>query len=353
MKKRLNFFAALLAAIFLTGCGAIESVLDDDGVVKASFASEEIEGDFMTVWGRKFAEHMHEVTDGQLDITVYPFGTLGSTRDINELAQQGVVEFVFSDYAWISSFVPEAQVLALHYVWPRENIAEVLEWVVHNGEFMPELEEAFRRRDLVPLAIMYEGWQWVTSKEEAVTLEDFAGLDTRLMGSQILVENYRRYGFSPTSMSYGEVYSSLQTGVIDAQVNPLFANYSMRFYEVTDYFTQMWAEPFLGIPSVNREFFDSRPPEEQEAMKEFFRNSIIEAAEWIDARNQSDREKIEQERPGITWTEWTEEQIAEAREKVASVRTDVYPNLAGEHAEHLLDLLLLDIENAQAALSTD
>jgi TRAP-type C4-dicarboxylate transport system substrate-binding protein len=154
-------------------------------------------------------------------------------------------------------------------------------------------------------------------------------------------------------MSYGEVYSALQTGVIDAQVNPLFADYSMKFYEVTDHFTQMWAEPFLGIPSVNRDFFDSRPPEEQEAMKAFFRNNIIEAAEWIDARNEADRKKIEEERPGITWTEFTEEQIAAARGLVAPVRTDVYPELVGDNAKQLLDLLLRDIEDAQTALSAD
>lgn len=349
---RLLLSAAVLSFLVLTGCGDA-STATDDGVVKAKFASEEIEGDFMTVWGNRFAEHMRETTGGTLDIEVYPYGSLGDTRDINELAQLGVVQFVFSDYAWISAFVPEAQVLALHYVWPRENTGEVLDWVVNNGDFMPELEKAFRQKNLVPLAVMYEGWQWITSKEPAADLEDLQGLKTRLMGSKMLVEQYRRYGMSPTPMSYGEVYSALQTGVIDAQVNPLFANHSMKFYEVTDHFSQMWAEPFLGIPSVNRKFFDSRPPEEQQAMKAYFRNHIVEAAEWIDGRNEADRKKIEEERPGITWTEWTQEQIDIAKGEVAPVRTEVYPELVGDNAKRLLDLLLQDIENAQTALAAE
>lgn len=218
---------------FLAGCGK-QTVTSNGGAVTAKFASEEIEGDFMTVWGNRFADHMREQTEGKLDITVYPYGSLGATRDINELAQLGVVKFVFSDYAWISSFVPEAQVLALHYVWPRENTAEVLEWGINNG----------------------------------------------------------------APMSYGEVYSSLQTGVIDAQVNPLFADYSLKFYEATDYFTQIWAKPFLSIPAVNRKFFDSRPPEEQQAMKDYFRSHIIALAGWIDARNTSDRKKNRGGAPG-------------------------------------------------------
>ncbi|MDF3131115.1 TRAP transporter substrate-binding protein DctP [Kiritimatiellaeota bacterium B1221] len=349
--KNFILFPLFMAAFLFTGCGP-KSSSSEEGVIPARFASEEIEGDFMTVWGKSFADHMREHTEGKLDIEVYPYGSLGATRDINELAQLGVVQFVFSDYAWISSFVPEAQVLALHYVWPRENTAAVLEWVVNNGAFMPELEKAFRQKNLVPLSIMYEGWQWVTSKKPSATLEDLQGQKIRLMGSKLLVENYRSYGISPTPMSYGEVYSSLQTGVIDAQVNPLFADYSMKFYEVTDHFTQMWAEPFLGIPAVNRKFFDSRPAEEQQAMKDYFRNHIVEAAEWIDARNEADRKKIEQERPEITWTEWSEAQIEIARGRVAPVRRDVYPGLVGDNAQRLLDLLLKDIEAAQSALET-
>ncbi|MDA3873867.1 MAG: C4-dicarboxylate ABC transporter substrate-binding protein, partial [Kiritimatiellae bacterium] len=100
-------------------------------------------------------------------------------------------------------------------------------------------------------------------------------------------------------------------------------------------------------------FYDSRSPEEQQAMKDFFRDNIIEAADWIDARNESDRKKIEEERPGITWTEWTEEQIGIAKGNVAPVRTDVYPELAGDSAKRLLDLLLQDIEDAKVALETE
>lgn len=63
--------------------------------IKAKLASEEIEGDFMTVWARKFADHMKEWSGGKIDIEVYPYGTLGETGDINELCQLGVVQFVF------------------------------------------------------------------------------------------------------------------------------------------------------------------------------------------------------------------------------------------------------------------
>jgi TRAP-type C4-dicarboxylate transport system substrate-binding protein len=127
--------------------------------ISARLASEEIEGDFMTVWARRFAEHMSTWSGGRIDIQVFPYGTLGTAGDINELTQMGVIEFVFSDYAWISSYVPQAQVLTLNYLFPPERVPELLDWIHANGDFMPMLEQAFRDNGLVPFGVLFEGWQ--------------------------------------------------------------------------------------------------------------------------------------------------------------------------------------------------
>jgi TRAP-type C4-dicarboxylate transport system substrate-binding protein len=317
--------------------------------VSAKLASEEIEGDFMTVWARNFANHMNTWSDGKIDITVYPYGTLGATGDINELAQMGVVEFVFSDYAWISSFVPQAQVLALNYIFPTEKVPEVLDWMVRNGDFYPLLEEAFRKNGLVPMGIMYEGWQWVTSKKPIESPEDMDGLKLRLMSSKLLVEDYKAYGASPTPMSYGEVYSGLQMGLIDAQVNPLFAIYSMKFYEVQDYVTQLKSEPFIGIPTANKQFFDGLPKEAQQEMLKFWHDSIIPAGKWIDERNASDMEKIKKARPEVEFNVLDDAAIAEFKERARTVYPK-YVDIGGEGSEKILEALLNDIENAKKAL---
>jgi len=104
--KRILSIAIIIALTAITGMTVAGAY--DGKAVKAKLASEEIEGDFMTVWARNFADHMKKWSGGKIDVEVYPYGTLGATGDINELAQMGVVEFVFSDYAWISSFVPQA-----------------------------------------------------------------------------------------------------------------------------------------------------------------------------------------------------------------------------------------------------
>jgi TRAP-type C4-dicarboxylate transport system substrate-binding protein len=317
--------------------------------VKAKLASEEIEGDFMTVWARNFSEHMKKWSDGKIDITVYPYGTLGATGDINELAQMGVVQFVFSDYAWISSFVPQAQVLALNYLFPTEKVPEILDWMVRKGEFMPLLEKAFRKNDLVPLSIMFEGWQWMSSKKEIKSLDDVNGLKLRLMSSKLLVEDYKAYGAAPTPMSYGEVYSGLQMGLIDAQVNPLFAIYSMKFYEVQDYLTQLKSEPFLGIPTVNQDFFDGLTKEAQQEMRKFWIDAIIPAGKWITERNASDGEKMKKAKPELKFTVLDDATIATFKAKAETVYPQ-YTKIGGEGSQAILDALLKDIKNAKKEL---
>ncbi len=320
------------------------------GPIKAKLASEEIDGDFMTVWANNFADHMKKWSDGKIDITVYPYGTLGANGDINELCQLGVVDFVFSDYAWISSFVPQAQVLTLNYLFPTEKVPQTLDWMVKHGEFMPLLEKSFNKNGMVPLSIMFEGWQWLSSKSEVKSLADMQGLKVRLMSSKLLVEGYRAYGASPTPMSYGEVYSGLQMGLIDAQVNPLFAIYSMKFYEVQNYLTQLKSEPFVGIPTANQKFFNSLTKDAQQEMLRFWRDAIVPSGEWITARNAGDRKKIEQAKPAIKFYELDDATVAQFKAKAETVYPQ-YVELGGEGAKPILDAFRKDVKNAKKALN--
>jgi TRAP-type C4-dicarboxylate transport system substrate-binding protein len=346
VKKFTNLLVALMLTLSVVNGFASEYT---GKPVKAKLASEEIEGDFMTVWAKKFAAHMKEWSGGKIDIEVYPYGTLGETGDINELCQLGVVQFVFSDYAWISAFVPQAQVLALNYLFPTEKISERLDWMVRKGEFMPLLEKKFRANGMVPLSVMFEGWQWIGSKNPINKMADLKGVKIRVMSSKLLVEDYRAYGTSPTPMNYGEIYSGLQMGLIDAQVQPLFAHYSMKFFEVENYITQIGNEPFLGIPTVNQEFFDALTPEARQEMRNFWVDAIIPAGKWIEQKNKDDMEKMKKANPKVKFVTLEGAVLDEFK---AAAKT-VYPkfvDIGGEGSQQVLDALLKDVEAARKAV---
>lgn len=320
--------------------------------MKSKLATEDLEGDFMTVWSQKFSQEMKQWSGGKIDISVFPYGSLGDTRDINELCQFGVIDYVVTDYAWISSFVPEAQVLALHYIWPKERAPEVLAWVVKNGKFMAALENAFRRNDLVPLGIIWEDWMWITSKTAIDKRADLKGMKLRLMSSKVLVDQWKAYGASPTPMSFGEVYGGLQMGLIDAQMNPIFADYSMKFFEVTDFFTLTYAEAYLGIPTMNKAKFDALPKNAQDKMRAYWAEATISSAKWIEERNSADMEKIKKERPTIKFTKLDDEKIAEFS-SIAKANYEKFDAIGGPDAKLVRETLLNDIANAKKALGIE
>ncbi len=346
MKRLVALTIILVSLIGVQALGAGEYTGKS---MKLKLATEDLDGDFMTVWSQKFAEEMKSWSDGKIDITVFPYGAIGDTRDINELCQFGVIDYVVTDYAWISSFVPEAQVLALHYIWPRERAPEVLAWIVKNGKFMDVLEKAFRRNDLVPLGIIWEDWMWITSKSPINEKNDLKGMKLRLMSSKVLVDQWKAYGATPTPMSFGEVYGGLQMGLIDAQMNPIFADYSMKFFEVTDFFTLTFAEAYLGIPTMNAAKFDSLPENVQKKMREFWEQATISSAKWIQDRNQADMEKIKKERPVIQFTELSDDKIKEFK-TIAEANYSKFDDIGGPDAKIVKDTLLADIVAAKKAL---
>ncbi|RKX74655.1 MAG: C4-dicarboxylate ABC transporter substrate-binding protein [Spirochaetes bacterium] len=313
------------------------------------FASAEVEEDFMTVFGKRFAEEMEKCSDGRIKITVYPFGTLGAERDIHELAQTNTVQFVFSDYGWIAGFVPQAQVWGLHYLWPREKSFEVFKEVVRNGKAVKLLEEKFREKNLQPLGYHTEGWMWWTSNKPLRRPEDLKGVKFRVMASKMLVTEYNALGASATPMDFGEVYSGLQLGLIDAQVNPLFIAYSMKFYEVQDYFTNPYESLFVAIPCMNKDAYDALPKETQDKIKQVWDDLLESSFEWAQQKSAEYKEIILKERPKSVFYEFSKEEM-EPFEKIAKTVYSEYVKQGGSGAQEILDALLADIEAAKKKL---
>jgi tripartite ATP-independent transporter DctP family solute receptor len=311
------------------------------------FATGEIEGDMMTVFAKKFANEMKQWSGGKVNITVYPYGTLGQERDINELAQTNTVQFVFTDFGWIAGFVPQAQVFALAYLWPREKYKEVYGEVIRNGKAVKLLEAKFRERRLQPLGYVTEGWMAWTTNKPINSIEDMDGLKMRVMSNKILVENFRTYGASPTPLDFGEVYSGLQMGLIDGQANPLWVGYSMKFYEVQNHFTITYDNLFVAIPCMNRDVYDSLPKEMQTKMKEIFDRYLDETMEWVQKKDEEYKKIMLKEKPGLTFSDFREEQLNPFAERAKTVYPD-FADLGGDGAQQIMDALIDDIDKAKA-----
>ncbi len=197
------------------------------------FAIEEAEGSVQYEYAREFKHRVEALTDGQVEVVVYPYGTLGTSTQITELLNMGVVEFAMASPGSLGKFIPELQVFLLHFVLSaddREN-----QRILSNPELIAYFDELYAPKGLKLLSVFSEGAMVWTMKQEIRRPEDFRGVKMRVMTSPILLAAYSTYGASPTPMPYSEVYSSLQLNMIDGQVNPVFAIERQKFHEVTSW----------------------------------------------------------------------------------------------------------------------
>jgi len=350
MKRVFAVLALFFLAAFLTFAGGEK---EKAGAAAKEYnwklASAEVEGDFMTAWAKNFAQEMEKWSNGKIKIEVYPYGTLGQEKDINELCQTNTVQFVFSDYGWLAGFVPQIQVFGLDYLWPRDKAYEVFAEVMTNGKTVKLLESKFREKKLQPLAYYTESWMHWTSKKPLKTPADMKGLKMRVMASKLLVTQYNAYGCSTTPMDFGEVYNGLQMGLIDGQVNPVFAIHSMKFFEVQDYITNPYSSLFVAVPCMNRDLYDSLPKDIQEKINKTWKDSLMASIKWVDKLNEDSKQAILKSKPKIQFYDFTKEETQPFRELVRKVYPE-FVKLGGEGSQEILNALLADIEQAKAKL---
>lgn len=144
-------------------------------------AHEELQDGFMDTFAHRFKERLAEKSNGQINLEVYPSGTLGTSEDLVSLVQEQVIHFNLADAGHLGSMVPQVQALLLQYLFPND--MDVVQEVLNQGSFMDILGEKFREKDLEPLANLTEGWQVWTTNKAIRTPEDFKGFKMRTMTS--------------------------------------------------------------------------------------------------------------------------------------------------------------------------
>jgi TRAP-type C4-dicarboxylate transport system substrate-binding protein len=300
------------------------------------FALEEIEGSVQDAYAQEFGRRIEAASDGAIQVEIYPYGSLGTSSQITEMLQSGALELAFASPGHLADAIPEVGVFTLHFVLSDDDV--VNRQVLSNPDLHELLQGPYRNQDLQLLAIVQEGWMVWSADRVLRSPEDFEGLKIRTMTSPILVESYRAYGANPTPMPYSEVYSGLQLGQIDGQVNPVFAIEEMSFYEEQDVLTSGRHAQFVTTLAASRPWFDGLD-EQTRGMVEEVRDGLVE---WIDREQQAfnaRRLDLILDAGGIEWVELSETEREAFREASLGVR-DVYVEQAGDAGQEILDTLL-------------
>lgn len=256
--------AALLATVAMaSGAFACETTFRSSDTHPAGYptvAAVEAMGDML-----------EERSGGRLCIEVFHSAQLGEEKDTIEQTQFGVIDMNRVSLGPFNNIIEETQVPSLPYIFrSTDHMHKVMD-----GPVGQQILEAFSDHDLVGLAF-YDGGSrsFYNSEKPIKSMEDLAGMKFRVMQSDMFVDMVSALGANATPMPYGEVYSSIQTGVIDGAENNWPSYDSSGHFEVAKYYT---LDQHLIVPEVlvmAKSSFEKLSAEDQELVRQAARDSV-------------------------------------------------------------------------------
>ncbi len=237
-----------------------------------------------------FGELLEERTEGRYSVEVYHSSQLGEERDTIEQVRAGVIELLRVSMAPFNGTVPETIVPALPYLFRDEDHMRT----VMDGEIGDRIKAAFEPAGLVALAFYDSGSRsFYNSVRPIRTVEDMAGLKFRVIQSDIFVDMTTALGANATPMPYGEVYSSIETGVIDGAENNFPSYETSRHVEVAKYFSLDQHTILPEVFVMNKAAFDALTPEDQEIFRQAALDSVARQRELWEAKTEESRAAVE------------------------------------------------------------
>lgn len=228
MKLFLQLVLLPFALIFISGCSRQDSVT----AIKLAHGldiSHPVHKGMVY-----FAEQVAERSNGQMRIDIYPSGQLGSERQCLELLQIGSLGMTKVSAAVLENFAPRMKVLGLPYLFRDDEHA----WAVLNGPIGKDLLLEAQNYWLRGVCFYDAGSRSFYTKDRPINSpEDLDGLKVRVMNSQTAMQMVKALGGAPTPISFGELYTALQQGVVDGAENNPPSFYTSRHYEVCKYYS--------------------------------------------------------------------------------------------------------------------
>jgi tripartite ATP-independent transporter DctP family solute receptor len=201
-----------------------------------------------------------DLSKGKMEIVIYPSGQLGSEREIIELIQIGSLGMTKVSASSLEAFIPEMKLFSIPYLFSDNTHY----WDVLNSDIGRDILNAGVNARIRGLGYFDAGSRSFYTTQKRITQPvDLEGLKIRVMNSQSAVDMVNLMGGSATPVSWGELYTSLQQGIVEAAENNPPSFYYSKHYEVSKYFT---LDEHTSIPDViiiGTHFWDNLSQQEQ------------------------------------------------------------------------------------------
>jgi len=244
-----------------------------------------------------FGQLVEERTQGRYKVEVYHSAQLGQEADTLEQVRSGVIDLNRTSMAPWNSLVPLTMIPSLPYLFRSPEHARN----VMSGPVGDEVAAGFDQYNVVVLAF-YDGGarSFYNSKKPVNSIADLQGQKYRVIQSDVFVDMVAALGAAATPMPYGEVYSAIETGVIDGAENNFPSYESAKHSEVAKYFS---LDEHTIVPEVfvmSKMIWDGLSAEDQAIFRQAGRESMNKQWELWDARVQQSRKMVEDAGAQIT-----------------------------------------------------
>lgn len=231
------------------------------------------------------AERCKELSDGKLTIEVYPAEQLGSEQQCVELVQIGSLAITKVSAAVMESFAEDYKVFGLPYIFKSKEHA----FKIMDGEIGKDLLRSTEDKWIRGLTYYDAGSRsFYTIDKPIRTPDDLAGMKIRVMRSITAVEMIRALGGSATPISWGELYTALQSGVVDGAENNPPSLYTSRHYEVCKYYSLDEHTTIPDVLVVSEFVWDKLSDQEKKWLQQAADDSaILERKLWAESEKES------------------------------------------------------------------
>ncbi len=227
-------------------------------------------------FAKKFAELVAQKTNGQAEVQVFPGAQLGQEGEAVEGIHLGTLQMTIGSSPFLDKYSREQGVEQLPFLFDDWDHAQR----AMKGPVAAELaKRLYEKSNVKALGWMSIGWRHMLFRDKVVdSLEGMKGMKMRSPQTETYVKMFESLGAKPTTITWGEAYTALQTGVVEGMETPLQSGIDMKFAEVAKHWL-LTGHMFSSITHmVNKNFFNGLPANVQKAIED----ASKEAIEWSD-----------------------------------------------------------------------
>jgi tripartite ATP-independent transporter DctP family solute receptor len=241
--------------------------------VKIRFGNSQSPGDATVDTMANFKKEVE--ASGRIQVELFPSGQLGKIEEAMEMLRSGAIQMYVNSPQYLAKWYPEIQVTSLPYLFDTPEAADR----VLDGPFGTELRAKVEEKtDFVIMGYEEFGFKHVFNRRRPVhTIDDLKGLKLRVIASPITIKTFQALGASPVGMAYSEVYSSIQSGVIDGAELPFAVVRAAKMYEVAKYMSTTGHFFELALIVGSKTWLQSLPPELRKVVMDAAQNTAATA----------------------------------------------------------------------------